>query len=109
MATTKVYDLCVAVGSYTDRNGQTKSKWKTVGAMMQTDKGNGGNFLLLDRDFSPSGIPYDASKGNSILVSMFEPKKDEPRSGGSQGAGAPAKKPQGAQSSGDDFTDDIPF
>jgi hypothetical protein len=109
MATVKLYDLCVSVGSYTDRTGQQKNKWKTVGAMMQTDKGQGGNFLLLDRDFNPSGIPHDASKGNSILVSMFEPKKDDPRGGGGQSAEAPAKKPQGAATGDSVFTDDIPF
>lgn len=35
----KVYDAVVATGKYTDRNGNEKTKYLTVGAVLQGDKG----------------------------------------------------------------------
>lgn len=105
MGARKIYDLAVVVGSY-EKNGETKHRYQNIGAMMQED--DGGKFLLMERNFNPAGVPHDPSKGNSILVSMFEPRADG-QSGGSPRAEAPANKPQAQSGAGDDFTDDIPF
>jgi hypothetical protein len=68
----KKYDLVVVTGSYTDRNGNPKKNYKTVGALWESDK---GPYLTLDRTFNPAGI---ASDRDSILISCFEPR---PRDG----------------------------
>lgn len=100
MGARRVYDLAVVVGSYTDRTGQQKNRYQNIGVVMQKD--DGGKFILMDRSFNPSGVPFDASKGNTILVSMFEPRQDgQAQTGGGQSAGAPAKPSEGA--------DEIPF
>lgn len=107
MSAHKAYDLAVVTWSYTDRTGQQKHRYQNVGVVMEKD--DGGKFILLERSFNPSGVPYDATKGNTILLSMFEPKQDGQSSmSGSQRAEAPASKPAGAGKA-DDFTDDIPF
>lgn len=115
MATKKAYDLAVVVGHYTDNAGTEKSRYQNVGVILVKD--DGGKFILLDRSFNPAGIPFDASKGNTILVSMFEPKdgqqdtprvgKEEPRRQSPYSSDGSANKP--AASSGLDFEDDMPF
>jgi len=69
--TQKKYDLVVKVGSYTDRNGEEKSRWENIGSVMQSDK---GFFMLLKKTFNPAGVPGDSER-DSVLVSMFEPKE----------------------------------
>ena len=99
MGTRKTHDLTVVVGSYVGRDSQEKKKYQNIGSVMETDTGN--RFILLDRTFNPAGVPYDAARGNQILVSMFEPRQDGQTGGGSSGAG-PGKP--AARSD-----DDIPF
>lgn len=60
----KKYDLAVKVGVGADG----KAIWKNIGACLEGDK---GPYLVIDRTFSPAGVPSDRS---SILVSMFAPK-----------------------------------
>jgi hypothetical protein len=79
----KVYDLAVAVRSYTDKDGEKKNVYEQVGSVMQNDKG--GKFLVIKRTFNPAGVPQRLdqngvpSNSDTIMVSMFEPKqKDEP-------------------------------
>jgi hypothetical protein len=108
MGTKKAYDLAVAVGSYTDHSGVQKHRYLNVGVVLEKD--DGGKFILLERSFNPSGVPYDPERGNTILLSMFEPKKDgQSSTSGSRSAEAPAQKPAGAKAETDGFTDDIPF
>jgi hypothetical protein len=95
----KIYDLAVVVGQYVDQAGQQKNRYQTVGAVMQTDTGS--KFLLLERWFNPGGVPYDSTKGNSVLVSMFDPNRQGQGQGGNRSGGSG----QGQQA--DDS--DIPF
>ena len=74
MGTRKVYDLSVKTGSY-ESNGETKNRWTNVGVVLATD--DGARFILMDRTFNPAGVPYDANKGNTIMVAMFEPRQDK--------------------------------
>lgn len=97
MSTKKIYDLAVAVGKYT-KDGQEKNRYQTVGAVMQKD--DGCKFILLERWFNPAGVPYDAGRGNSIMVSMFDPNKQGQGTGPSGGSSRNS-------SAGDD--DDMPF
>lgn len=98
MAARKLYDLAVKTGSYTDRNGEEKGRWKNIGSVLQMD--DGGKVILIDRSFNPAGVPFrDGS--DQIMVSMFEPKQD-----GQAQAAAPAARRAPAPSDADD---DIPF
>ena len=101
MATKKAYDLAVVTGSYTDNTGTQKNRYQNIGVVLQKD--DGGKFILLDRSFNPAGTPYDAGKGNTIMVSMFEPKPHDGSKAGTQG---PAAQPA---ASADGFDDQIPF
>lgn len=65
----KVKDLVVKIGTYTT-GGQEKTRWKTIGALME---GDSGQFLFLDRSFNPAGVPFKEGS-ESIIVSMFDVK-----------------------------------
>jgi hypothetical protein len=98
MSARKVHDLAVVVGQY-QKDGQTKNRYQNIGVMMETD--TGGRFILLDRSFNPAGVPYDAARGNQIMVSLFDDKPAGASSGAGQQRG-PAADPAAAD-------DDIPF
>jgi hypothetical protein len=96
----KTHDLAVKVGSYTNQQGETKSRYQNVGALMQGDK---GQFIMLAKWFNPAGVT-DERGGESILISVFEPKEkgEAPRQA------KPAQRQQ-ASSGFDDFPDSVPF
>ena len=102
MGARKVADLSVIVGDY-QKDGQTKKKYQNVGAMMKNE--DGGFFLLLNRFFSPAGVPGSEGR-ESIIINVY--KKDQQGSGGGQGGQQgqpgggyapvpPAGPPQGEQ------------
>lgn len=105
MATTKLYDLAVKTGTYTDGGGQEKGRWLNVGSVMQTD--DGGKFIMLNKTFNPAGVPdLSGRNSESVLLSMFEPK------GANQPAQQPAAqtpKPNPPAQGFDDIDSDIPF
>ncbi len=116
--TRKIYDLAVVTGTY-ESQGQTRNRYQNVGVVLEKD--DGGRFIMLERTFNPAGVPHDSSRGNSVLVSMFEPKPQDgqqstPRTGQQQ---EPARRQspfaqdgrQGpaAQAPADEFSDTIPF
>ena len=68
--TRKTHDLAVKTGTYRDAQGQEKARYKTIGALMQGDK---GPFIVLDRTFNPAGVPVEDGR-DQIIVSCFEPK-----------------------------------
>ncbi len=100
----KLYDLAVKTGSYTNAQGEDKNRYQNIGAVMSSD--NGGKFILMHKWFNPAGVP-DERGGDSIIVSMFEPK---PRQQNGQAPAQPSqarKAPVSNDISGLD--DDIPF
>lgn len=116
--TRKIYDLAVVTGTY-ESNGQTKNRYQNIGVVLEKD--DGGRFIMLERTFNPAGVPHDPSRGNSILISMFEPKPQDgqqstPRTNQQQ---EPARRQspysqegrQGpaAQAPAGEFSDTIPF
>lgn len=104
---TKLYDLAVKVGEYTDRSGQKKGRWQNVGAVMQGDDGN--KFVMLARWFSPAGVPDLSGRGGeSTLLSMFEPR-DQAQQGGHKAAPAQSGALPAERSQLSAYDDDIPF
>ena len=91
----KRYDVVAKVGEY-QHNGETKPRWKNVGAVITTDKGHA---LLLDKTFNPAGLAEPGRE--SILLSLFEPKDQD------QG-GQRTTQPHQNQAN-DSLEDDIPF
>jgi hypothetical protein len=65
----KKYDLAVKVGSYTDNNGNTKNRYKNIGALMTGN--DGGEYILLEKTFNPAGVTSDRE---SIMISLFGPR-----------------------------------
>ncbi len=98
----KKYDLVVKTGEYTDRDGNTKSRFKNVGVVMD---GQNGPYILLDRTFNPAGVPGQDDR-ESIIVSMYEPRDNN-------GDQQPQRSQQGGgnqrSSARQDLDDSIPF
>lgn len=90
----KLRDLAVKTGEYTDQNGNTKGRWQNVGALMKGD--DGGEFLLLARWFNPAGLPNPQGR-ESVLVSCFPLKDQQPNQAAQQPQ--PASQPDQPPSS----------
>jgi len=76
MAAKRVKDLAVKVGTYT-KDGEQKSRFENIGAMMKSD--DGSFFLFIKKTFNPAGVPTEEGR-ESILVSVFDLKDgDAPR------------------------------
>lgn len=113
MASTKIKDLAVKVGSYTDReSGQEKGRYENVGAVMESDDGN--MFIMLKRTFNPAGVPGNADR-ESILISAFDPQQRN-GNGGGQRENEGRRQSDNNQSGGgygggrrSDMDDEIPF
>ncbi len=119
MSTTATHDLCIKTGEYTDRNGETKGRWLTIGTVFKHD--DGGSSIKLD--CVPIGVP---DWGGWVSVFKREPKEGAGQQA-SQNFQAPDQNPRNPNSytSGTrggyrqqppqqaappaDFDDDIPF
>jgi hypothetical protein len=69
----KAFDMVVAVGQYTTRNGEVKKKYENIGSVMQ---GDNGLFILMKRTFNPAGVPNPENR-ESLMVSLFAPKDEQ--------------------------------
>jgi len=90
MAAQRKFDMVVVTGTYTDRNGNEKKNYETIGTVFETDR---GLFATMKKTFNPAGVTSDR---DSIMVSFFEPKA----------AGATGGKPVPKQ---EDIDSDIPW
>lgn len=95
----KKYDIVATVGSYT-KNGETKSKYKNVGVIMEKD---GKPFILLDRTFNHGALPNPDGR-DTVLLSLFTPKEKD--SDYNQGLGSTQ---HGKGNTAHDLSDEIPF
>lgn len=100
MATRKIKDLAVVVGQYQSGN-DTKNRYLNVGSVMETD--SGGKFILLDRTFSPAGVPNPDGR-STVLISMFDAKDDQQQQQRPAQQSAPRQAPASQPPE-----DDIPF
>lgn len=89
MASKKVYDAVATVGEYTDRQGNTKKRYITVGAVFESDEGR----MSLKMEAIPAGPTW------SGWISFYEPKQQEQRTENKPGANVPASE----------YDSDIPF
>lgn len=96
----KKYDVVARLGSYTDRNGQEKSRFENVGVVIQNS--NGGFNLLLKKTFNPAGLAEPGQE--SVILSLFEPQSQQQAP---QQTAMQAQAPQHTQP--DDLSQDIPF
>lgn len=105
MPAKKIRDLAVKTGSYTDRDGNTKGRYKNVGSLMESD--DGSKFILLDTTFNPAGVPNPDNRDN-VLISIFELREE---GGGQRQQSAPVQRqaPQQPPSVANFDDDDIPF
>jgi hypothetical protein len=115
----KKFDCVVAVGEYQDAQGETKTRWQNVGAVLQTDN---GHMMLLDRTFNPAGMVNPDGRTN-VIINLFEPQeRQQPQHGNGhaqqsrsqpqrQAQRQPAPQPAGGGDAGfdDDLDSDIPF
>lgn len=72
--TRKLYNVAVPTGQYTDKTGNTRANWETVGAMFQKDDGK--KFITIKRTFNPAGVNTDGNSA-SVILSLFEPRENE--------------------------------
>lgn len=67
----KMYDVAIPLGTYEDREGNEKTRWQNVGAILEGEK---GPYLLLDRWFNPGGMPNPENR-TSVILTLMEAKK----------------------------------
>ena len=103
MPAKKIRELVVKTGSYRDRDGNEKPRWKNVGSLMESE--DGGKFILLDTTFNPAGVPNPDNRDN-VLISIFEMKDND---GGQRQQSAPAQRQAPAPQQTNIAGDDIPF
>lgn len=102
----KLYDLAVAVGTFTTKSGEEKKRWKNIGSVLETK--DGGKVILIDRTFNPAGVPVEAGR-DSIMVSMFPPPAMQQAPSQHQQQKQDGYAPKQSAGRFDDLGDDIPF
>lgn len=93
MSTKKIKNLAVALSKYTDNNGVEKTNWLNIGAIFQKD--DGGKFMIINRTFSPAGVPNPENK-DSLIVGMFDIREND-------------NKPTENETPSNSDSDNIPF
>lgn len=64
-------DVVIKVGTYTDRSGEKKGRYKTIGKLM---RGDDGDYLLLDPFVNLAAVPREADR-DMITASLYEPRE----------------------------------
>jgi hypothetical protein len=111
MASRPIADLAVKVGEY-EKNGQTKSRNKRIGSLMETDDGR--RFILLDATVVTMELNYIANRDrrSEMIVSVFDLSNDT-ESAPPKSTSAPQRQSPGgsaaASSRANDLDDEIPF
>jgi hypothetical protein len=88
--------LVVKTGTYTTKDGEEKTRWMNVGALMKNDN---GLFILMDPVINLAALK---EAGNDrVLISCFDPDQGgQKQEGGGNKSSKPVDKPQ---------EDDLPF
>lgn len=91
------FNLVVKNGSYTNRDGQEKHRYLTIGQLHTNDE---GQYITLDSHINLAALPRKEGD-NRVMVSLYEPRED-----GGQRQERKQGRPAGKR---DDFDDPIPF
>lgn len=67
------YNITCKVGSYTDREGNSKGKYKTVGMVMEKD--DNSRFIFIDPLFNFGAV--NRGEKDMVICSLMEPKEKE--------------------------------
>lgn len=67
-------NLCVKNGSYTDRDGNEKGRWVTIGQIHEAK--DGGTYITLDAHVNLAAFPRKDGD-TRVMVSQFDPKGRE--------------------------------
>jgi hypothetical protein len=76
MAAKVKYNITLKVGSYQDREGNTKGSYKTVGMVMEKD--DNSRFIMIDPTFNFAAIKREEGR-DMLICSLMEPKEKEPK------------------------------
>jgi len=90
----KKYDVMVPNGKYTDQQGNEKTRWLNVGAVIENRNGN----LNLILNAIPA--PIQGNDRMSWMMNLFEPRQQQ---------SAPQQQQSAPQQASADFDDNIPF
>lgn len=105
----KVKDLAVKTGTYQNRAGETKNRYKNIGSIMQSD--DGSQFILLDRTFNPAGVNNPDNR-DTLLISIFDPREEGADPAPQRAPSRAAQQHTQAKGNGfapQDIDDDLPF
>ena len=69
----KKFDMVVTTGTYTDKNGNKKNQYETIGAVFDGEK---GMFAILKKTFNPAGVLSDR---DSVMINFYEAKPFSPK------------------------------
>jgi single-strand DNA-binding protein len=67
----KLHDVSATLGTYTDKDGNTKYISRNVGSIIETKN---GPMLLLDASFNPAGC--ERGEDGKVWLKLFEPKSE---------------------------------
>lgn len=68
----KIKDAAIPV-EYTNKDGEVKTKWHNVGAIME--KADGSHFMLFDTTVNLAAFPKNSPNSTSILIGLFNPSE----------------------------------
>lgn len=102
----KTHDLCVKVGTYTDKGGNEKARYENIGAVITKD--DGGEFIMLKRTFNPAGVPNPDNK-DMVIVSLFTAQSQGNQQPRQQSQSRPQQSSSGGGGNFNEFDDDNPF
>lgn len=66
--------LAVANGSYTNSNGEQKTKWVSVGVIGMSQ--NGKEYMLIDPTINFAGFPREDGK-DMVMVGIFDDQQQQ--------------------------------
>jgi hypothetical protein len=80
MAADKTHDVSIQVGSYTDRDGKTKSRSRTVGKLMRGEDGR--MFIILHAEVLNTSLFALANpkRQDSVILNCWEERKETTQS-----------------------------
>lgn len=101
---TKIFDLAVATGKYTDKNGQDRTRWENIGEMYRGDNQN--IFIMMKPTFNPAGVAREQNS-DRIMISCFAPNNNNKKGNANNYQGnnqSQVQQPQQQQPSNGNFS-----